>query len=203
MERKMTKFAAVQISYKHGSNLDAFERLTSKELKKIFKCKKIVELKQCKKSDTKLSEFGDIADYKLNQLRRTLTSINLDDMTENRFRNEKETKTFILSDDASVSGLAFDALENNFAIKLFQLNDKEVTNFINSIEIIQSEDKLVSSLSAAKEFCETLNAIESDMGLTLLHDGAIDEIEEKIFDIANDVETSRQVLAEIFEARWF
>lgn len=198
----MAKFVAVQLSDYQDINQTTFEKFNANELKKTFKCKKVVELKYCTKSNAKVSKFADIADYKLNQLSRVLTSTDLDDMTENRYCSEDRTKIFILSDDAITTSLAFDLLKSDCVIKFFQLNDKEVTEFTHSIETIQSADDSISSLSDAKELCESLNTIESDLGLTLVYHSAVDEIDEKISEIESDVETSKEKLEEIFEAQW-
>lgn len=198
----MAKFVAIQASSYQEVNQEAFQKFTTSELKKTFKCKKVVELKCCNKSNSKVSKFADISDYKLNQLSRVLTSTDLDDMTENRYGSSDETKIFILSDDASTASLAFDLLKNDCVIKFFQLGDDEVTNFTQSIETIQSADDSISSLSDAKELCESLNSIESELGLTLVYNSAIDEIDDKISDIESDVETSKETLEEIFEAKW-
>ena len=198
----MAKFAAVQLGYKQEINQDAFQKFTSRELKKTLKCKKVAELKYCNKSNSKIAEFTGIAPYKLNQLSRILTATDLDDLTKNRYRTEEETKIFILSDDASATSLAFDVLKNEFIIKLFQLDDEDIENFTDSIELIQSADDSISSLDEAKELCESLNALESDLGLSLVYHSAIDEIDEKISDIESDVETSKDILSEIFETQW-
>jgi hypothetical protein len=202
MEKKMAKFVAVQVSGNQEINEDSFQKFTSKELKKTFKCKKVAELKYCKKSNSKLAEFTEISEYKLNQLSRILTSTDLDDMSENRYGSDEDTKIFIVSDDALATSLAFDVLKNKCIIKFFQLDEEEVTNCIHSIETIQSADDLISSLYEAKELCESLNAIESDLGLSLVYHSAIDEIDEKIYDTESDVETSKETLEEIFEAQW-
>lgn len=198
----MAKFVAVQVSGNQEINEDSLQTFTSKELKKTFKCKKVAELKYCKKSNSKLAEFAEISEYKLNQLSRILSSTDLDDMSENRYGSDEDTKIFIVSDDALATSLAFDVLKNKCIIKFFQLDEEEVTNCIHSIETIQSADDLISSLYEAKELCESLNAIESDLGLSLVYHSAIDEIDEKIYDTESDVETSKETLEEIFEAQW-
>jgi hypothetical protein len=198
----MAKFIAVQQSYEHETNQDTFKKFTSKELKKTIKCEKVEELKYYNKSNSKLAEFAEISEYKLNQLSRMLSSTDLNDMTENRYGNMEDTKIFILSDDASTTALAFDVLKDNCIIKLFQLDNEEVTNFTNSIETIQSEDDSISSLNEAKELCESLNIIESDLNLSLVYHDAINDIDEKISDIESDVETSKKTLDEIFELQW-
>ena len=171
-------------------------------MKKTLKCKKVMQLKHSAKSKVKVAEFSDVAEYKLNQLSRTLISTDLDDMTENRYGEEEDTKIFIVSDDASITALAFDVLTEGIKMKMFELSNEEVNNFIHSIETIQSADDLISSLEEAKELCKSLNSIESDLGLTLVYSRATDEIDEKISDIESDVETSNGTLEEIFEAKW-
>ena len=198
----MAKFLAVQVSDKQEINQDAFQKFTSKELKKTFKCKKVAELKYCKKSNSKLADFAEISEYKLNQLSRVLTSTDFEDMSENRYGSDDDTKIFILSDDALSTSLVFDMLTDNCIIKLFQLDNEEVTNFTHSVETIQSADDLISSLHEAKELCESLNSIESDLGLSLVYHSAIDEIDEKIYDVESDVDTSKETLEEVFEAKW-
>lgn len=198
----MAKFIAAQLTYKQESDQDALQNFTSKELKKTFNCKKVEELKYCNKSIAKVEKFTGISDYKLNELVRTLTSTDLDDLSENRYRSDNETKIFVLSDDASATALSFDILKSDFIIKLFQLDARQVTKFNHSIEIIQSVDETISSLNEAKELCESLNEIESDLGLSLVHHSAIDEIAEKISDIESELEHSKETVAEIFEAQW-
>lgn len=198
----MAKFIAVQRTYKQESDQDAFQKFTSKELKKTFKCKKVEELEYCNKSIAKAAKFTGIATYDLSQLSRKLTSTDLDDMTKNLYRSEKETKIFILSDDASATSLIFDVLKNEFIIRFFKLDDEDITEFTDSIELIQSADESISSLNEAKELCESLNEIELDLGLSLVYHGAIDEIEEKISDTESDLERSKETVAEIFEAQW-
>ena len=198
----MAKFAAVQLRDNQEINKNAFKRFTISELKNKIKCKEVLEVKYNKKSNAKLSKMTDIDEYKLNQLSGIMSSSNLDDMTENSYISKENTKIFIFSDDASSTALAFDVLNNNCMIKLFELNNEEITNFMHSIATIQSADDLISSLDEAKELCESLNRIESDVGLTLVYRSAEDEIEEKISDIESDVETSKETLEEIFEAKW-
>jgi hypothetical protein len=198
----MAKFAAVQLRDNQEINKNAFKRFTISELRNKIKCKEVLEVKYNKKSNAKLSKMTDIDEYKLNQLSGIMSSSNLDDMTENSYISKENTKIFIFSDDASSTALAFDVLNNNCMIKLFELNNEEITNFMHSIATIQSADDLISSLDEAKELCESLNRIESDVGLTLVYRSAEDEIEEKISDIESDVETSKETLEEIFEAKW-
>lgn len=198
----MAKFVVVQVSGNQEINEDSFQTFTSKELKKTFKCKKVAELKYCKKSNSKLAEFAEISEYKLNQLSRILSSTDLDDMSENRYGSDGDTKIFIVSDDALATSSIFDMLTDNYIIKLFQLDNEEVTNFTHSIETIQSADDLISSLYEAKELCESLNSIESDLGLSLVYHSAIDEIDEKVNDIESDVENSKVTLEEIFNTEW-
>ena len=199
----MAKFVAVQLSDYQEINKEAFQKFTASELKKTFKCKKVAELKNYKKSNSSLAKFAEISEYKLNELSRIVTSTDLDDMTENSFGSEADTKIFILSDDALTTSLVFDVLKKNCIIKFFELNDdEEVMNFIDSIETIQSADDSISSLNEAKELCESLKSIQYDVGLTLVYHSALDEINEKISDIESDVETSNETLEEIFETQW-
>jgi hypothetical protein len=199
----MAKFVAVQLSDYQEINKKAFQKFTASELKKTFKCKKVVELKNYKKSNSSVAKFAEISEYKLNLLSRLVTSTDLDDMTENSFGSEADTKIFILSDDALTTSLVFDVLKNNCIIKFFELNDdEEVMNFIDSIETIQSADDSISSLNEAKELCESLKSIQYDLELTLVYHSALDEIDEKISDIESDVETSNETLEEIFETQW-
>lgn len=198
----MAKFIAIQLSDYQEDNKEKFEKFTTAELKKTLKCKKVVQLNHSAKSKVKVSEFSGIAEYKLTQLSTTLISTDLEDMTERSYFQKENTKIFIVSDDASITALAFDVLTDNCTMKMFELNDDEITNFINSIETIQSAGDLISSLEEAKELCESLNELESDLGLTLLYHSATDEIDDKIYDIERDVETSNETLEEIFEAKW-
>jgi hypothetical protein len=202
MEKKMAKFIAIQLTDYQEVNKNYFDKFTTTALKKMLKCEKVMQLKYNAKSNSKAAEFADVADYKLNQLVRTLTSTYFEDMTENRYAENENTKIFIISDDASSTALAFDVLTENYSLKIFELDDDEITNFIHSIETIQSADDSISSLEEAKELCESLSTIEADLGLSLLHRSATDEIDEKISDIESDVETSNETLEEIFEAKW-
>jgi len=198
----MAKFAAVQLRDNKEINKDAFKRFTISELKNKIKCKEVLEVKYNKKSNAKLSKMTDIAEYKFNQLSGIMSSTNLDDMTENSYISKENTKIFIFSDDASNTALAFDVLSNNCMIKLFELNDEEITNFMHLIAIIQSADDLLSSLDDAKDHCDSLSYIQSELDLTLVYHDAMKEIEERISDIESDVETSKEELEEIFEAKW-
>ncbi len=198
----MAKFIAIQMTDYQEVNKNSFNKFTTTELKKMLKCKKIMSLKFNAKSTSKLAEFSDISDYKLNKLSRTLMSTHLEDMSENRYGEDKDTKIFIISDDASYTALALDVLAEHCIIKLFQLDNDEITNFIHSIETIQTADDSISSLEEAKELCESLNTIESDLGMRLVYHSATDDIDEKISDIESDVETSNETLEEIFEAKW-
>jgi hypothetical protein len=202
MEKKMAKFIAFQLSDKQKINQDAFQKITSKDLKKTCRCKKVTELKYGQKSVSKLAEFAEISEYKLNQLSSILSSTDLDDISEMRYGSNEDTKIFILSDDASAKSVAFKDLKDKCIIKFFQLNDEQVTNFTHSIEIIQSAEDLIYSLDEAKELCESLKLIQDDVGLTLVYRNALDEIDEKNSDIESDVETSKETLEEIFDTQW-
>ena len=198
----MAKFAAIQMSDYQEDNQNAFRKFTTKELKKTLKCKKVAELKYCKKSNSKVAELSEISEYKLNQLSRILSSTDLDDMSESRYKSMDKTKIFVFSEDASSAAFAIDLLKNDCIIKFFQLDEEAVTSFTDAIETIQSADDTISSLNEAKELCESLNTIESDLGLSLVYHSAIDEIDEKIYDVECDVETSNEKLEEIFDSKW-
>ena len=198
----MAKFIAFQLSDKQKINQDAFQKITSKDLKKTCRCKKVTELKYGQKSVSKLAEFAEISEYKLNQLSSILSSTDLDDISEMRYGSNEDTKIFILSDEASATSVAFKDLEDKCIIKFFQLNDEQVTNFTHSIEIIQSAEDLIYSLDEAKELCESLKLIQDDVGLNLVYRNALDEIDEKNSDIESDVETSKETLEEIFDTQW-
>jgi hypothetical protein len=198
----MAKFVAVQMSNHQEINKEAFQKFTNKELKKTYKCKKVKELKYYNKSNSKLAEFAEISEYKLDKLSRILISTDFDDMSENNYGSDEDTKIFILSNDAIATSLEFDDLKDKCIIKLFKLDEDEVTNFNNSIETIQSADDSIDSLNEAKELCESLNSIESDLGMSLVYHNALDEIDERISDIESDVETSKETLEEIFENQW-
>ena len=202
MEKKMAKFIAFQLSDKQKINQDAFQKITSKDLKKTCRCKKVTELKYGQKSVSKLAEFAEISEYKLDQLIRILSSTDFDDMSENNYGSDEDTKIFILSDDAIATSLEYDELKDKCIIKLFKLDEDEVTNFNNSIETIQSADDSIDSLNEAKELCESLQSIESDLDISLVYRSALDEIEERISDIESDVKTSKETLEEIFENQW-
>jgi hypothetical protein len=202
MENKMAKFAVVQLGYEQEINQDAFQKFTSKELKKTFKCNKVEELEYCNKSIAEVSKSTGIATHDLSQLSRKLISTELDDMAKIRCGSETETKIFVLSDDASATSLAFDVLKNQSIIKLFQLDDEDIAIFVKSIGVIQSADDSISSLNEAKELCESLNEIESELGLSLVYRSAIDEIDEKISDIEIDLERSKEIVAKTLEAQW-
>lgn len=198
----MAKFVAVKMSNYQEINKDAFQKFTAKELKKTYKCKKVTELKHCNNSNSRLAEFAEISEYKLDQLIRILSSTDFDDMSENNYGSDEDTKIFILSDDAIATSLEYDELKDKCIIKLFKLDEDEVTNFNNSIETIQSADDSIDSLNEAKELCESLQSIESDLDISLVYRSALDEIEERISDIESDVKTSKETLEEIFENQW-
>ena len=70
------------------------------------------------------------------------------------------------------------------------------------IDVIQSSEDKISSLTDAKDQCESLSYIESDLNLSLLQSDAVETIESEISDIEADVVTSQECLDEIFETQW-
>jgi len=198
----MAKFAAVQMIDYQNINQESIKEFTSSELKKKFKCKKVVELKDYRYKKPKVAEFAQISEGELNYLSSKLMSIDLRNYSDTRYKKNKKTQIFIFSDDASSSAFAFDFLKEDCTIKLFNLNDENISDFTQAIEIIQSSDENLSSLSEAKDLCESLNDIEHNLDISLVDYNAIDTIEEKISDIEDEVESSKESLEEIFATKW-
>ena len=198
----MAKFAAVQMIDYQNINQESIKEFTSSELKKKFKCKKVVELKDYRYKKPKVAEFAQISEDELNYLSSKLMSIDLRNYSYTRYKKNKKTQIFIFSDDASSSAFAFDFLKEDCTIKLFNLNDENISDFTQAIEIIQSSDENLSSLSEAKDLCESLNDIEHNLDISLVDYNAIDTIEEKISDIEDEVESSKESLEEIFATKW-
>jgi hypothetical protein len=199
----MTKFAVIQFQSHKSNDREMFEKkYKASELKKQFKCEKVLELKNYQSKKTKEAEFTKIADYKLNELLRTLTSTDFDDLSENRSYVGENTRVFIFSEDACSSAFAFDLLKDDVVVKVFQLTDQNVRKFLEYIDVIQSSDEKISSLTEAKDQCESLSYIESDLNLSLLQSDAIETIESEISDVEDSVEKSKEWLDEIFENQW-
>lgn len=198
----MAKFAAVQMIENQNINQESIKGFTSSELKKKFKCKKVVELKDYRYKKPKVAEFAQISESELNYLSSKLMSIDLRIYSDTRYKKNKKTQIFIFSDDASSSAFAFDFLKEDCTIKLFNLNDENISDFTQAIEIIQSSDENLNSLSEAKDLCESLNDIEHNLDISLVDYNAIDTIEEKISNIEDEVESSKESLEEIFATKW-
>lgn len=202
----MTKFAVIQFQSYKSNDKESFEKkYKATELRKQFKCEKVLELKNQKnnkRKDTKIAEFAKLSDYKLFELLRTLTSTDFDDLSSNRSYIEENTKIFIFSEDACASAFAFDLLTTEVIVKIFQLTEKNVNDFLQYIDVIQSSEDRINSLNEAKDQCESLSYIESDLNLSLLQSDAIETIESEISDIEADVVTSQEYLDELFEKQW-
>ena len=199
----MTKFAVIQFQSYKSNDKESFEKkYKASELKKQFKCEKVLELKNKKTKNSKEAEFAKFSDYKLSELLRTLTSTDFDDLSSNRSYIEENTKVFIFSEDACSSAFAFNILKDDVISKVFQLTEQNVDEFLQYIDVIQSSEDKISSLTDAKDQCESLSDIESDLNLRLLQSNAVEKIESKISDIEDDVATSQECLDEIFENKW-
>jgi hypothetical protein len=199
----MTKFAVIQFQSYKSDNKETFEKkYKASELKKQFKCEKVLELRNKKTKNAKEAEFAKFSDYKLSKLLRTLTSTDFDDLSSNRSYIEENTKIFIFSEDACSSAFAFDLLAKEVIVKIFQLTEQNVDEFLEYIDVIQSSEDKISSLTDAKDQCESLSYIESDLNLSLLQSDAVETIESEISDIEADVVTSQEWLDEIFENQW-
>jgi hypothetical protein len=198
----MAKFAAVQTSAYADSNQDALKNFTCSDLKKKFKCKKVLEVKDYKFKNTKAAEFAQIAEYEINTMHKKLTSIDLRNYSDIKYRKQKFTKIFIFSEEAASTAFAFDILKDDYVIKLFELNDENVDDFIQSIERLISSDDDISSLNEAKNICERLSDIENELGINVIQFNAVEDIDEKISDIEDEVEASKESLEEIFETQW-
>ena len=199
----MTKFAVIQFQSYKSNNKETFEkRYKASELKKQFKCEKVLELRNKKTKNAKEAEFAKFSDYKLSKLLRTLTSTDFDDLSSKRSYIEENTKIFIFSEDACASAFAFDLLAKEVIVKLFQLTEQNVDEFLQYIDVIQSSEDKISSLTDAKDQCESLSYIESDLNLSLLQSDAVETIESEISDIEADVVTSQEWLDEICENQW-
>jgi len=198
----MAKFAAIQTSAYADSNQDALKNFTCSDLKKKFKCKKVLEVKDYKFKNTKAAEFAQIAEYEINDVHKKLSSIDLRNYSDIRFRKQKFTKIFIFSEEAVSTAFAFDILKEDYIIKLFELNEDTIDEFTQNIETIKSSDDSITLLNEAKDICERLNDIEHNLDIILVDYNAIDTIEEKISDIEDEVESSKEFLEEIFGTKW-
>ena len=64
----MTKFAVIQFQSYKSNDKESFEKkYKASELKKQFKCEKVLELKNKKTKNSKEAEFAKFSDYKLSQ----------------------------------------------------------------------------------------------------------------------------------------
>ena len=199
----MTKFAVIQFQSYKSNDKDTFEKkYQTSKLKKQLKCENVIELNNDKSKKTKEEKFSKISDYKLIKLLRTLTSTDFDDLSKNRSYVEENTKIFIFSEDACASAFAIDILKKEVFLKLFQLTDESVSEFLEYIDVIQTSEQRISSLNEAKDLCESLSYIESDLNLSCLQSDAVENIESKISDIEADVVTSQECLDKIFENQW-
>ena len=129
----MAKFAAVQMIDYQNINQDTFKKFTSSELKKKFKCKKVVELKDCRYKNKKVAEFAQISESELNYLSSKLMSIDLRNYSDTRYKKNKKTQIFIFSNDALTSAFAFDFLKEDCKIKLFELDEQSINDFTQAI----------------------------------------------------------------------
>ena len=198
----MAKFAAVQTNSFADSNQDELKNFTCIDLKKKFKCKKVFEVKDYRFKNTKVAEFSQISEYEIDNLSKQLRSIDLRNFSDIKYRKHKNTKLFIFSDDASSSAFVFDVLKDNCIIKLFELNEENIDDFAQSIETIKSSDEQINSLNEAKTLCESLTNIEHDLNISLVSYSAIDDIDEKISEIEDELESSKETVEEFFSSQW-
>lgn len=198
----MAKFAAIQLNDFQQINQDALMKFTSSELKKKFKCKKVAELKHVSNKNAKVAEFSQISAYELYDLCNKLMSINLRNYSEIRYKKELNTKIFVFSDDASSSAFAFDVIRNDCTVKLFDLNEDNIDEFVQAIATIKSSDENLSSLNEAKDLCDSLTNIEYDLDIDVIQYNAIETIEEKISDIEDEVQNSKELVEDFFSNQW-
>lgn len=199
----MTKFAVIQLRNYVSIDKDTFQqKFKTSELKKRFKCKKILELKNEKKDYVKEEVLSKISKFDLNQLSRNLHFTDLDDLSEFSMGLKEKTKIFIFSEDACSSAFAFDLLKDAIMVKLFSLNDQNINKFLNCLDVIKCAEDTINSLIEAKDQCESLSYIECDLNISLLHSDAIDLIENKISELEKKLVKSKKFVEDVFKNQW-
>jgi hypothetical protein len=112
------------------------------------------------------------------------------------------TKIFVFSDDAYSSAFAIDVIRNDCTVKLFDLNEDNIDEFMQAIATIKSSVENINSLNEAKDMCESLTNIEHDLDIDVVQYNAAENIEERILDIEVEVENSKELVEDFFSNQW-
>ncbi len=199
----MTKFAVFQVeNFTKISEEEFSKKFNSINLQSKFNCKKILSLDAIKTRRAELEDLSKISAHNLNNLNIEISKINLNKLIENEIFKGKNTKAFIFSDDASSSAFAFDYLQNEVTLKIFELTEKNAAEFSNALEMIGIAESRINFFESVKQQCERLNKIEFDNNLTLLDEEAFDNIESEIDWIEESLDESKLLVESIFSKQW-
>ena len=199
----MTKFAVFQIEFFTKISEEEFsKKYNSTNLQSKFNCEKILSLDAIETRKNELEDLSKISAHNLKNLNYEISKVNLNKLIANEYFHGENTRAFVFSDDASSSAFAFDYLQNEVTLKIFELTEKNVLEFSNALEMIGIAESRLNFFESVKQQCEGLSKIEFDNNLILLDEEAFDNIESEMDWIEESLDESKLLVESIFSKQW-
>jgi len=196
----MTKFAMINLNDScNNKNKIAFSKqYTSHNLKKLLKCKEVIDLYDVDYDENKLQSIAEIDENIFEKFVDEISDFDIYSLTENN-RNKRDTqKYFAFSDDVSCASFALKEIKNKVNITFFELNDEDdFDTLTESIESIKSNKDPIRSLYNAKEAIDSLKDYEYEFSVNLIRNDAEDEIDSKTDELESEVEEASEKIREM------
>ena len=168
---------------------DFSKNFTASSLKKLLKCKAVLDLQVAEYDESTLKKVTEIDEDKIDELVNELRNFNISSLEKNSYSDRNTQKYFAFSCDATSSSFAFEKLKDNVKITLFELDDEDaVDTFIENIENIKSNNESIEELNDAKENLENLEQYQNQFSLNLIQSDAEDEIERMSENLEREVD---------------
>lgn len=199
----MAKFAMVASKEYSSKNIKSFEKRFSEDaLKKKFKCKNVISIKDFGRSFEEVENILKIKKRTLENLSALLWLAERDDLIEDFQGNFSSRKYFIFTDDAEHTAFADDYLKDDVCIITFSLNQSQAEELIEMLEEINSTVNSIEKLNEAESLIDSIKEIEFDTDLDLIRTNAESEIFDKKYDLEELLENLRSDVHKIAMSSW-
>jgi hypothetical protein len=182
----MAKFLQIRTKPLSDKETKAFEaKVSATALKNLFKCESVYEF-----SPNNSEEYKKLSKISTNDLEDFAKNICYTEVEKLGFIDGYPlTYEYIFSDDAEITPLSAIILKEDIKYSVFELDKNAILKLNALFDQFEEKDYIIGQLLVAEELWRSLKEIENDLNLDLVSTDGDNEIEERLSDIRDDVES--------------
>ncbi len=182
----MAKFLQIRSKTIRDKERKAFDKKYSAEaLKKFLKCESVIEL-----NSDNTDDFKSVTKIPIQDLEDFAKIFCSTDVEKLGFDDEYiVTDEFILSDDATTTPLSIAVLKEELKFCAFELDKKEITKLTKLLDKFDDKEFMIDQLEEAEQLWKSLREIEYDLHVDLVSSDGDDNLEEKLNDVRDEIES--------------